>query len=101
MRNITKLALGLAVVLIIMAVTKPDEKSFERYLEKKYDVETTEDDNDVEVLLNKVLKSGVNMQANVTKIYVDKTFYADVTTKEMLEEERYIGIFGLWINVGK
>lgn len=101
MKNSVKLALGLAAILIIMVVTKPDEESFEKYLEKKYDVENTEDSNDIEGLLNKALKSGVNIQANVTKTYIDKTLYAEVTTKEMLEEERYIGLFGFWINLNK
>jgi hypothetical protein len=101
MKNSVKLALGLAAILILMVITKPDEESFERFLAKKYDIENKNDSDDIEGLLNKALKSGVNIQANVTKTYTDKTLFAEVTTKEMLEEEHYIGLFGFWINTNK
>ena len=99
MKNSIKLILLLAALLAAFAITKPDEESFEHYLEKKYTVKNNDNSNDIENLLNKALKSGVNIQAAATMTYTDHTLYAKVSTKEMLEEEHYIGILGFWVPI--
>lgn len=101
MKKSIKLAVALAAVLVLLAVTKPNEESFETYIDKKYTPKDNSKNTELENLVNKAIKTGVNIQANTTKTYVDHTLYAMVTTKELLDEEHYIGILGFWFSTKK
>ncbi|MCK9167449.1 MAG: hypothetical protein EOL88_12575 [Bacteroidia bacterium] len=101
MKRSIKLAIAFAGILVIMAITKPSEESFNSFLDKKYSIEENSTQNDLEILLNKAIKSGVNVQAQTYKTYSNHTLYAEVITQEILDEERYIGIFGFWIQISR
>ena len=100
MKKSIKLAVALAAVLVLLAITKPNEESFETYIDKKYTPKDNSSNTELENLVNKAIKSGVNIQANTTKTYINHTLYSEVTTKELLDTEHYIGILGFWFQTG-
>ena len=98
MRKELKIIAALLGFLVLLAITKPSEKSFTNYLKKECS-KTDSKEGSVKSFFNAAVKSAYSLQANLTKEYKDKTFFATVKTYELDEEKNYLGILGFWISL--
>jgi hypothetical protein len=101
MKKGIKLILGLALILIVLAVSKPSEESFNKYTKEKY--ESVETSNSLEEIANKAMtnikNASLNVQSSLTANYEDKIFFALASRDQMNVKESYLGILGFWVKI--
>jgi hypothetical protein len=91
MKKLLAVVIALLVVALAMALSRPDEASFRRHMEK---VSVPEDGN----LIDQVRGSLISAQARLTTDYRDYRLWATAEVSRGSRHESYLGLFGIWIS---
>ena len=87
-----KVALVVIAAIVILAVSCPDEDSFDRWAEKTLG-------NESESILKEAQGKALATQAKWTADYEDHFLWATVDAYQGSTERRYVGVLGTWIQV--
>jgi len=93
MRNAIILLLVLAVAALTLAVSKPDEASFKRYIAN---VEHPDDAS----LIEEGQAALLDTQEKMTAKLEDHVLWVTVETTRGTTHKRYLGIVGMWLGLG-
>ena len=81
------------LILILLAVTKPDEVHFKNWIKQELKTEKEDD------LVTKFISTVTKVQADFNVKYEDKIIFSTAETTVLGEAVSFIGIFGFWIPV--
>lgn len=95
MRNIIIFVLVVALVVLGAIASKPDEASFDRYIER---ASRPGEEADLLDQASGALKSA---QAKLTADYRDHVLWATVEATRGTDRERYLGAFGMWLRLDR
>ena len=93
MRTILTIVFAVVAVVLALAFSCPDEDSFHRFHKK---ASAREKGTLVEEATDAVLSSQERFTAN----YQDHTLWATVHTTRGGHQERYLGVMGIWLELG-
>lgn len=91
------LIIVLGFLLIVSAVTKPDENDFNKWVKDNYS-EVKKSDNTS--LLEKGATALNHYQLSKNLVYEDKLIFAVAKTSSFGKDMRFIGVFGTWFSLG-
>lgn len=86
--------IGVVFILLLLAVSCPDEDSFDRWAKRTLAGNT---ESGLENAKGKVLAT----QANWTADYKDRVLWATVDAYQGGTSHRYVGLLWMWFNLGK
>jgi len=89
-----KYILGILVILILAAITKPSKESFSDHINTTLKV--NENDN----LISSIVKTGMNFQSDLSTEYKDSIFFSTAKTYIGDKNHSYLGLFGFWFKIG-
>ena len=103
MKKGLKLALIIAVTLVLLAVLKPSKENFNGYVKETYEKIDTDDtiENMAKSAIRNAGKAALNMQGQLTTNYNDRIFFATGSAMKMDKTIEYLGIFGFWIKISE
>ena len=93
-KKIAMIAIALVGAVLILALTCPDEESFNRWAKKTL---VNESGSGVEKTTGKALAT----QAKWTADYEDYVLWATVDAYQGGTERRYLGVLGIWLSLGE
>ena len=96
-----KVALLIAVALVILAVLKPSKDSFNGFVKERYE-KINSSDSWKDIAKKSAInlgKSALNAQSQLTVKYESKIFFALAERYKMDYEEKYLGILGFWVKI--
>ena len=88
-----KIAIVVLILLVLTAITKPSEDSFNEY------IRTELKSNSKDGILVKIAKGLSGIQSSLTTKYDDKTFFSTVESTVGGERHKYLGILGMWFEI--
>lgn len=83
----------LAVILILAAITKPSENSFNNYVKSKLEIKNNDK------FLDMMAKGALQIQSNLLTQYEDKIFFSYGKTSLANTNPEFIGVFGFWFQI--
>ena len=93
-KTVIKGAIGVVVVIALLAVSCPDEDSFDRWAKKSFVGEA-------ESGLKKAKGKALATQANWTADYEGSVLWATVEAYQGGKRHRYLGALWMWIDLGE
>ena len=93
-----KVALLIAVALVILAVLKPSKDNFKGFVKERYEtIESGDSWNNIakKSVIN-IGKSTINAHTQLTIEYEDKIFFALASRQIIDSKEEYLGVLGIW-----
>jgi len=93
-KTVIKGAIGIAFALLLLAVSCPDEDSFDRWAKKSF---VSESESGLEKAKGKALAT----QAKWTADYEDFVLWATVDAYQGGTVHRYLGVLGIWVSLGE
>ncbi len=94
LKTLVKGAIGLVFVILLLAVSCPDEDSFNRWAKKSLVGES-------ESGLKKVKGKALATQANWTADYESFVLLATVEAYQGGKRHRYLGVLWMWMDLGE
>ena len=94
LKIVVKSAIGIGIVILLLAVSCPDEESFNRWAKKSI---VGESESGVKKAKGKALAT----QANWTADYEDYVLWASVEAYQGGTRHRYLGALWMWIDLGE
>ena len=80
-------------LLVLLAITKPSEDSFNNYIQSELNSKKNDD------VLTKIAKGITKIQSDLTADYYDKIFYCISETTMGNEKHYFLGICGFWFEI--
>lgn len=93
-KTMIKAVIGIVVVVLLLAVSCPDEDSFDKWAKKTLV-------GDSESGLEKAKGTALATQANWTADYEDFVLWATVEAYQGGTRHRYLGALWMWIDLGE
>jgi hypothetical protein len=93
-KKIAMIAIAVVGVVLVLALTCPDEDSFNRWAKRSLV-------NDSDSGLEKTKGKALATQARWTADYEDYVLWATVDAYEGGTERRYLGVLGIWLPLGE
>ena len=93
-KTIVKGAIVIVAVILVLAVSCPDEDSFARWAKK---TQASKSESGLEKAKGKVLAT----QADWTAGYKDFILWATVEAYQGGKQHRYLGVLWIWIDLGE
>jgi hypothetical protein len=93
-KMVIKSAIGIVIVIVLLAVSCPDEDSFGRWAKKSF---VGESESEVKKAKGKALAT----QANWTADYEGYVLWASVEAYQGGTKHRYLGALWMWIDLGE
>ncbi len=80
--------------VLALALSCPDEQSFDRWIEKT-------SHNESDSLMAQAGDKVLSTQEQLTAKYDTKVLWASVETRHGMAKARYIGLFGMWFEIAE
>jgi hypothetical protein len=93
MKTILTVVFAIVAVVLALAFSCPDEDSFHRFHKK---ASAREEGS----LIDDAADSLLGAQERLTASYDDHVLWAMVETRRGAHEERYLGVMGIWLELG-
>jgi hypothetical protein len=91
---VVKIAVAVVALILVLAVSSPDEDSFDRWAKKAMVDESGSG-------LDKAKGKALATQANWTADYQDYVLWATVEAYQGGKRHRYLGVLWMWIGLGE
>jgi hypothetical protein len=93
-KTVVKGAIVIAAVILVLAVSCPDEDSFNRWAKKAL---VDESESGMEKAKGKALAT----QADWTAVYQDNVLWGTVEAYQGGTRHRYLGVLWMWLDLGE